>query len=278
MPLSHLDCPSLCRRRAQRVDNGPLLIDVIVPAPDQGGPPCNRQGSPKSLPQGEIKQGPILGRGACSRLVESGIEYPRRVIGGEGHRHVLQGKGEAVSQRFDKGLFPGPTPEKRRSLFGRWECLESQEFIGAANAFGQPRIIQGVPVFFKIDADFEIAGNGIDGPLPGMRHVEMQRLPRGVSQERFSEGTRFKMDVTGRLPEVAGENMPQDASCRGKASPVSGAFKPLRAFLLVGTQGFLVHLKTCQGYVYNRPPHVDMPRRKQMPALGTVLKERKWRG
>ncbi len=86
------------------------------------------------------------------------------------------------------------------------------------------------------------------------------------------------MDVTGRLPEVAGENVAQDASCRGKASPVLGAFEPLRAILLVGTQSFLVHSKTCQGYVYNRAPHVDMTRRKQMPALGTVLKERKWSG
>ena len=106
----------------------------------------------------------------------------------------------------------------------------------------------------------------------------MQRWPRRVLQQRFPEGTRFKMDVTGRLSEVAGENMAQDASCRGKASPVLEAFKPLRAFLLVGTQRFLVHLKTCQGYVYNRAPHVDMARLKQMPARGTVLKERKWRG
>lgn len=183
-----------------------------------------------------------------------------------------------MSQRFDKGLFPGPTPEKRRPLFGLRELLERHEFLRVANAFGQPRIIQGVPVFFKIDTDVEIPGNGIDGQLSGMRHVEMQRWPRRVLQERFPEGTRFKMEVTGRLPKVAGENSAQDASCRGKASPVLGAFKPLRAFLFVGTQGFLVHLKTCQGYVYNRPPHVDMARLKQMPALGTVLKERKWRG
>ena len=183
-----------------------------------------------------------------------------------------------MSQRFDKSLFSGPTPEKRRPLFGLGEILKNREFFRAANAFGKPCIIQGVPVFFKIDADFEITGNGIDGPLSGMRHVEMQRWPRRVLQERFPEGTRFKMDVTGRLSEVAGENMAQDASCRGKASPVLGPFKPLRAFLLVGTQGFLVHLKTCQGYVYNRLPHVDMACRQKVPALGTVLKERKWRG
>jgi len=182
-----------------------------------------------------------------------------------------------VPQRFDKGLFPGPTPEKRRPLFGLGEVLKNREFFRAANAFGKPRIIQGVPVFFKVDADFEIAGNGIDGPLSGMRHVEMQRLPLRVLQERFPEGTRFKIDVTGRLWEVAGENIAQDASCRGKASPVLGTYKSLRAFLFVGTQGFLVHLKTCQGYVYNRPPHVDMARLKQVPALGTVLKERKWK-
>ena len=183
-----------------------------------------------------------------------------------------------MSQCFDKGLFPRPTPEKRRPLFGLGEVLKNREFFRAANAFGKPCIIQGVPVFFKIDADFEIAGNGIDGPLSGMGHVEMQRWPRRVLQQRFPEGTRFKMDVTGRLSEVAGENMAQDASCRSKASPVSGTFKPLRAFLLVGTQGFLVHLKTGQRYVYNRPPHVDMARLKQVPARGTVLKERKWSG
>ena len=183
-----------------------------------------------------------------------------------------------MSQRFDKCLFPGPTPEKRCPLFGLGEVLKNREFFRAANAFGKPCIIQGVPVFFNIDADFELAGNGIDGPLSGMRHVEMQRLSRRVLQEWFPKETRFKMDVTGRLSEVAGENMAQDASCRGKASPVLGAFKPLRAFLFVGTQGFLVHLKTCQGYVYNCPPHVDMARLKQMSAPGTVLKERKWRG
>ena len=112
-----------------------------------------------------------------------------------------------MSQCFDKGLFPGPTPEKRRPLFGLGEVLKNRKFFRAANAFGKPCIIQGIPVFFKIDADFEIAGNGIDGPLPGMRHVEMQRLPRRVLQEWFPEWTRFKMDVTGRLPEVAGKNM-----------------------------------------------------------------------
>ncbi len=79
-----------------------------------------------------------------------------------------------MAQRFDKGLFAGPTPEKRRPLFGRWEVLKNREFFRAANAFGQPRIIQGVPVFLEIDTDFKIPGNGIDGALSGMRHVEMQ--------------------------------------------------------------------------------------------------------
>lgn len=98
-----------------------------------------------------------------------------RFAGGKGNRHIFQGKGESFSKRFDKGLFPGPTPEERRSLFGLGEVLKNHEFFRAANAFGQPRTIQGIPVFLKVNADFQIVGNSVHSQLLGMRHVKMQR-------------------------------------------------------------------------------------------------------
>ena len=102
-----------------------------------------------------------------------------------------------MAESFDKGLFAGPTPEECRPLFSLGEVLKNREFLRAANAFGHPRIIQGIPVLLKIDADFKIAGNGIDGQLSGMRDVKMERLPLGVLQQWFPEGTRFELDVPG---------------------------------------------------------------------------------
>ena len=45
-----------------RLPNDPSIFKVIVPAPNQGGLPRNRQGSPKPLSRGEIKKRPILRR------------------------------------------------------------------------------------------------------------------------------------------------------------------------------------------------------------------------
>ncbi len=189
-----------------------------------------------------------------------------------------QRKRESFSRRFDKCLFSGPATEECGLLFGLRELLKNHEFFRAANAFGKPRVIQGIPVPLNINADFNIVGNRIHSQLLRMSDIKMKRLTHGVLQKRFSKGTQFKTDVLGRCLEVASENVSQDPPCRHKASSVLGYCKTLRAFLFVGTQGVLINLKACEGYVYNRAPYVGMARRKEVLALRNVPKERRWGG
>ncbi len=133
-----------------------------------------------------------------------------------------QGKRESFSNRFNKGLFLGPATEKCSLLFGLRKLLKNREFFRVANAFGEPRVVQGLPVTLKINADFNVKGHSINGQPLRMSDVKMKRLTHGVLQKRFSEWTQFKTDVPGGYPEVASENVSEDTPCRRKASSVLG--------------------------------------------------------